>query len=133
MANQDGILKNTGMQRMNIKVAGGYNLTDKLKVNTSINYSNNLIEGTELPWWGTFAIPPSYNLKGKPTHVPGDPFQQINFRGQHDNFYWAMENNYSENRTSRTFGNLSFDYTPFDWLSVNYRIGLDEYTTQNKT
>ncbi|MBI0397246.1 SusC/RagA family TonB-linked outer membrane protein [Cyclobacterium marinum] len=132
MANQDGILKNTGMQRMNIKVAGGYNLTDKLKVNTSINYSNNLIEGTELPWWGTFAIPPSYNLKGKPTHVPGDPFQQINFRGQHDNFYWAMENNYSENRTSRTFGNLSFDYTPFDWLSVNYRIGLDEYTTQNK-
>ncbi|MEX2567152.1 MAG: SusC/RagA family TonB-linked outer membrane protein [Cyclobacteriaceae bacterium] len=132
MANQDGILENTGMQRINIKVAGGYDLTDKLKVNTSINYSNNLIEGAILPWWGTFAIPPSYNLKGKPTHEPGDPYKQINFRGQHDNYYWALENNYSENRTSRTFGNLSFNYQPLNWLTVDYRIGLDEYTTQNK-
>lgn len=133
IADQQGILDNSGMQRMNVKFAGGYDLSDKLRVSSSINYSNNLIEGANLPWWGTFAIPPSYNLKGKPTHELGDPFKQINFRGQHDNFYWALENNYSQNKTSRTFGNMSLDYTPTSWLSVNYRLGMDEYTTHNKS
>jgi TonB-linked SusC/RagA family outer membrane protein len=133
IADQQGILENTGMQRMNVKFAGGYDLSDKLRVNTSVNYSHNLIEGVNFPWWGTFAIPPSYNLRGKPTHEPGEPYKQINFRGQHDNFYWAMENNYSQNKTSRTFGNISFDYNPIDWLSVNYRLGMDEYTTNAKS
>jgi len=132
-ADQEGILDNTGMQKVNVKLAGGYDLSEKLRVNTSVNYSNTLIEGATLPWWATFAIPPSYNLKGKPTHEPGEPYKQINFRGQHDNFYWALENNYNRNKTTRTFGNISFDYTPLDWLSVNYRFGLDEYTTQAKS
>lgn len=133
IADQQGILDNSGMQRMNVKFAGGYDLSDKLRVSSSINYSNNLIEGANLPWWGTFAVPPSYNLKGKSTHEPGDPYKQINFRGQHDNFYWALENNYSQNKTSRTFGNMSLDYKPTSWLSVNYRLGMDEYTTHNKS
>src|SRR5690606_5261982 len=69
-ADQQGILDKSGMQRMNVKFAGGYDLSEKLRVNTSVNYANNLIEGASLPWWATFAIPPSYNLKGKPTHEP---------------------------------------------------------------
>lgn len=132
LTDQQGILDNTSMQRINVKFAGGYKLSDKLKVNTSINYSNNQVRGVELPWWATFAVPPSYDLKGKPTHVPGNPYQQINFRGQHDNFYWALENNSSVSTTGRTFGNMSFDYKPLSWLTFNYRLGLDEYSTTGK-
>ena len=132
-ADQKGILDNSGLQRMNVKFAGGYDLSDKLRVSSSINYANNVVDELSLPWWGTFAIPPSYNLKGKPTHVPGDPYQQINFRGQHDNFYWAMENNSIVDKTSRTFGNMNIDYKPFEWLSVNYRVGLDEFTNLRKS
>lgn len=132
LADQQGILRNSSMQRVNVKFAGGYHLSDKLKVNTSINYSNNKVHGVELPWWATFAVPPSYNLRGKPTHVPGSPYQQINFRGQHDNFYWALDNNSNVSNTSRTFGNMSFDYRPLSWLTFNYRLGLDEYATNQK-
>lgn len=132
-ADQKGILDNSGMRRTNLKFAGGSDLTDNLKISTSINYVNSVINRLSLPWWGTFAVPPSYNLKGKPTHVPGDPYQQINFRGQHDNFYWAMKHNSMDDRTSRMFGNMNIVYTPLEWLSVNYRVGLDEYTTQVKT
>ncbi len=128
-ADQQGILDNSGMQRMNVKLAGGYDLSDKLRVNTSINYANNTVDIVDLPWWATFSVPPSYNLKGTPTHVPGNHYQQINFRGQHDNLYWAIENNDWERKTARTFGNISFDYRPLDWLSFNYRLGMDEYTT----
>jgi hypothetical protein len=63
----------------------------------------------------------------------GDPYKQINFRGQHDNFYWAMEHNYTDDKTSRVFGNMHIDYSPVDWLSVNYRVGLDEFTNHEKT
>ncbi|ODS86344.1 MAG: hypothetical protein ABS46_01230 [Cytophagaceae bacterium SCN 52-12] len=129
---QEGILSGFNMQRINLKFAGGYDISDKLKVNTSVSYSNTSTRSVDLPWWGTFAVPVSYNLKGKPTHVPGDPFRQINFRGQHDNYYWALENNYANQNTARTFGNVSFDYKPLDWLKVNYRIGLDEFATIGK-
>ncbi len=130
---QEGILPNSGMQRINTKFAGSYHLSNQLTVGTSINYTNNIVEQVgDVPWWATFSVPPTYNLRGKPTHEPGNRFQQINFRGQHDNLYWALENNYADTRTSRTFGNINFDYNPFDWLSVNYRVGLDEFTTDRK-
>ena len=129
---QEGILKNSGLQRINAKFAGSYSLSDQLKVNTSVNYANNTVERVDVPWWGTFSVPPTYNLRGKPTHQPDDPFDQINFRGQHDNLYWALENNYVDTRTSRIFGNINLDYRPLDWLSFNYRLGLDEYTTDRK-
>lgn len=132
VADQEGILQNSGMRRMNLKVAGGYDLTENLRVSTSINYVNSHIDRLSLPWWGTFAVPPSYNLKGKPTHEPGDPYKQINFRGQHDNFYWAMKHNYTDDNTSRIFGNMNIDYSPVDWLAVNYRVGLDEFTNHEK-
>ena len=136
-ADQEGIVENTDMQRINLKVAGGYDITDKLRIGTSINYVNNIINrypdsGGSSLFYAAFFTPPSYNLKGKPTHEPGEPYKQINFRGQHDNIYWALENNYIQNKTSRTFGNINFDYNPLEWLSVNYRIGLDEYTTTAK-
>ncbi len=131
-ANQEGILDNSDMQRINVKLAGGYDLADNLRVSSSINFVKNEVNRVDLPWWGTFSVPPSYNLAGKPTHEPGDPYQQINFRGQHDNLYWALDNNYINEKTARTFGNIFFDYSPLEWLSVNYRIGLDEYTTNIK-
>ena len=130
---QEGILKNSGLQRINAKFAGSYSLSDQLKVSTSVNYANNTVNRVgDMPWWATFSVPPTYNLRGKPTHEPDDRFHQINYRGQHDNLYWALENNYVDTRTSRIFGNVNLDYRPLDWLSFNYRLGLDEYTTDRK-
>src|SRR5690606_35470551 len=132
-ADQQGILNNSAMQRVNAKFAGSYSLSDKLRVGSSVNYSQNKVDRSNLLMWATFAVPPSYNLKGKPTHDPNDPYRQFNFRGQHDNFYWAMANNYVDDRTSRVFGNVNFDYAPTGWLSVNYRLGLDQYDNQVKS
>jgi len=133
----EGIMKNTGMQRMNMKVAGDYDLYDNFRISTSINLTNSHIDeqptGTGSGWWSAFAVPISYNLAEKPTHVPGNPYQQINFRGAHDNLIWMNENNYRDNETSRILGNLNLNYNPLDWLMVNYRIGLDGYTNNVKT
>jgi TonB-linked SusC/RagA family outer membrane protein len=132
VTDQSGIIENSGMQRMNLKVAGAYDLSENLRIGTSVNYAYSVIDALSLPWWATFSVPPSYDIKAKPTHVPGDPYKQINFRGQHDNFFWAMKHNYIDNKTSRLFGNINLNYTPVDWLSVNYRVGLDEFTTRAK-
>ncbi len=42
-----------------------------------------------------------------------------------------MKDNSQVQNTSRTFGNINFDYRPLDWLSINYRIGLGESATTN--
>lgn len=130
--NQEGILDKFSMERANIKFAGQYELAESLTIGTSISYSNTNRTTVDVPWWGTFAIPVSYNLKGKPYHDPGDPYKQINFRGQHANFYWALENNLDRSKTARTFGNISLDYNPFHWLKVNYRLGLDNFNDSGK-
>jgi TonB-linked SusC/RagA family outer membrane protein len=134
---QSGIMKTTGMQRLNVSVSGGYDLFDDLRISTSMNLVNTQIDdqptsGTS-GWWAVFAVPRSYDLAGKPTHVPGNPYQQINFRGQHDNLYWLLDNNYIDNETSRFLGNLNFTYTPLDWLAVDYRVGMDGYTNRVET
>lgn len=137
LTDQTGIIENSSMERMNVKFAGGYDLAENFKISTSINYANNLVNripsGPSSDWWGFINAPPSYDLAGKPIHKPGNPYQQINFRGQHDNLYWMVKNNYSDDRTSRTFGNINLNYKPLDWVSVNYMFGLDEYTNNVKT
>ena len=80
------------------------------------------------------AAPPSYNLKGIPYHVPGDPYTQIYYRSlTFDNPYWVQYNNTFNEGTDRFFGNTYLQYTTQlaedHKLTVKYQLGADVYTT----
>ena len=136
---QTGIVPTTDLDRVSVKLAGDYDISKKIKVGTSVNYSTYNSNGTSQGggnssvFYAAFDTPPSYDLKGKPTHVEGNEYQQINFRGSHDNIYWAVKHNKMESETSSLIGSIDFDYSPANWLNFNYRAGIEEVTVNGTT
>lgn len=138
LTDQSGIALNTGMNRFNGKLSGENLLSDNFTVGYSANYSRSNIDklsgANDGSLTGVLAAPPSYNLKGYPAHVPGNPYQQIYFRGgSFDNSYWIPDNNTFNEKTDRFFGNAFVNYAAnlADGmkLSIQYRAGADTYST----
>ena len=135
---QDGIALNTGMNRWNAKANADLKLNEKWSTGFSTNFSTNVIDkltgANDGSLAGVVAAPSSYNLKGIPSNVPGDPYSQIYYRSlTFDNPYW-IENNHTFNEaTDRFFGNGFISYaTPLAEdmnLTVRYQVGIDSYST----
>ena len=135
---QIGVIPSTGMDRYTAKVGGDFKLSDKLVIGATANFSNlkitKLPNGSNLsnPLFTTYYAPRSYDLWGIPYEDPTDPNKQIHYRGSFDNPRWALAHNSFAEQTNRTFGSANASYKIADWLSVNYRIGEDFYTTEGK-
>lgn len=133
-SDQEGIVPKTNFKRLGASIGGDYKITDKLGISTTVNYSNYTINsfreegGSGSLFYAAYGAPPSYDLKHKPTHVEGNPYQQINFRGQHDNIYWVLDNSGDWTNRSSVIGSVGLQYNPESWLNLSYRIGLDEAT-----
>jgi hypothetical protein len=50
----------------------------------------------------------------------------------YDNPFWVANKITNNADVSRTFGNVAANYTPFDWLEVNYTLGAD-YSADERT
>lgn len=139
--NQKGIVENTGMERYNAKMNGNLKLNSYFSTGFSGNFVASKIkkqsganDGLMATLWGA---PPSYDMKGIPSHAAGDPYTQVHFRSlTFDNPYWAVENNEFSERSQRFFGNayLRFEYPIKDNMKVDvkYQLGVDAYTTSYK-
>lgn len=135
--NQQGIVSGTDFKRFTLKFGGTFDLNPKLKVGASANLSTSNSNG--VPPYGNsnlfyaaFFTPPTYNLKDKPISIPGNPYQQINYRSAHDNIYWSLAHNSNRNDRTRVFGNFFANYKPSDWLSLNFRLGNDFFANTRK-
>lgn len=135
---QEGIALNTGMDRINAKAAAETKLNDYFTLGFSANYAiteiDKLSGANDGSLAGVLGAPPSYDLKGIPFHIPGDPYSQIYYRSlTFDNPYWVVDNNTFNEKTNRFFGNSYLQYitTLADGLNLNvkYQLGLDNYTT----
>lgn len=135
---QEGIALNTGMNRVNAKAAAESKLNDHFTLGFSANYATTEIDklsgANDGSLAGVLGAPASYDLKGIPFHVPGDPYTQIYYRSlTFDNPYWVAENNTFNEKTGRFFGNSYLQYatalTDALNLNVKYQFGLDSYTT----
>lgn len=135
---QEGIALNTGMNRINAKAAAETKLTDHFTLGFSANYAiteiDKLSGANDGSLAGVLGAPASYDLKGIPSHVQGDPYTQVFFRGlTFDNPYWVADNNTFNEKTDRFFGNSYLQYatslTDGLNLDVKYQLGLDNYTT----
>ncbi len=135
---QTGIALNTGMKRWNAKVSAERKLNKSFTTGFSANYANTDVDkltgANDGSLAGVLSAPVSYNLKGIPYHVPGDPYQQIYYRSlTFDNPYWIEENNTFNEKTNRFFGNAYLQYrTELQKdmnLTVKYQLGVDNFTT----
>ncbi|MDX2432623.1 MAG: SusC/RagA family TonB-linked outer membrane protein, partial [Bacteroides sp.] len=132
---QNGIIETTGMVRNNAKFNGFFDLSDKWTASVSANVSNVDIDkipgGSNLanPLFTVYFAPRSYDLTNKPYEHVDDPYMQYHYRFAMDNPYWALKHNSYKEITNRFFGNAAIGYQPFEWMRINYRIGLDRFLT----
>jgi TonB-linked SusC/RagA family outer membrane protein len=136
---QDGIVPATGMDRWNAKASAerkfGRNFSAGFSTNFSKTDIDKLPSANDASLAGVLSAPSSYNLKGYPYFVPGDPYTQIYYRSvaSFDNPLWCAEHTVFSEKTDRFFGNGYINYSArlseSMNLKVRYQLGLDSYTT----
>jgi TonB-linked SusC/RagA family outer membrane protein len=135
--NQNGIVPNTSWNRTSIRFNGGANLSKVLKLNTSINFinsgGNRALQGPGLfGGSGGFFVsmifwPKNDNMKdwqspdGTRRRLLASVTEDI------DNPYFTLNRNTFTDNVDRLLGNVNLVYEPVEWLSVNYRFGIDTY------
>ncbi len=145
---QKGILPNSEIDKNTLSFSAGYDVTDKLKVTSSVNYVYTEALGRYgtgydgrnpnqvFRQWYNVGVnmddqklaydQTGLNLSWNP-YGPGDP---ANAAQPHyaDNFYFSRYENYSTDNRSRIFGNIVADYELTDWLNVVGRVTTDRYS-----
>jgi len=126
---EEGILPNTKYDKTNIRFKGGYKVTDKFNINSSISYTNS--GGTRgnggdksvfssLSYYsGTFPINDWQNSNGS----------QRNYSfGVIDNPRYFLETSNLKDDVNRWVGNVSLNWAPKDWINVTYAAQVDNFS-----
>ncbi len=132
---QKGIIETTGMIRNNAKFNGNFVLGNRWSASVSANVSSVNIDkipgGSNLsnPLFTVYFAPRTYDMTNKPFEHDSNPYNQYHYRFAMDNPYWALKHSNYNEVTDRFFGNAAINFQPFDWMKINYRIGLDRFLT----
>ena len=131
---QKGTVPTTAYKRHSVFAKYTTRFTEKFNSTFQFNYVNSdndrLPEGyvLESPLWTVLTAPVSYNLQPS---LNADGTQRL-FRYSRNNPYWVLDNIYNRAAVNRFIPVMTFNYTPFSWLSVTERIGADIYSEQDK-
>lgn len=150
---QDGIVPNTGYDKTTFRFNGDRkygNLTVAANVAFSVSGTDKTLTSSGL--WDSggkggngameavYAWPRSedmslyQNADGSKYRI----FQNLDPDNQNlvsdiDNPFWIINKNKMWDKTNRFTGSIAPSYKVADWLNINYRIGLDRYTTDDYT
>lgn len=120
----EGVLPFTDYQNVSARLNAEARVSDKIKIGGNFNYINsggnryNADRFNEmLSYWS-----PRWDVTD---YVKPDG--TMNTYGN-DNPIYAAATNQLEDEVNRFIGGLTFGYTPTDWLTFSYRIGLDTYS-----
>ena len=137
---QDGVIPSTGMNRWGARGLVDWKINSQWNTGFSMNYSSSKITSAPGANDGImnviYSAPAEYDLKGIPSHVPGDITQQVLFRStSFTNPYWWADHNEYRQHTNRAFGNAYLEFQPnLNWgdnFSLKFReqAGLDIWTS----
>jgi TonB-linked SusC/RagA family outer membrane protein len=132
---QTGIVPNTDQRRNTFAINGGYSLTDKLKVNTSVNYIYTKSDNRPVISYGNESVVYTWIWEGR--QVRTDNMRDYWVKGQegtqpftynyqfNDNPYYTVYENLNGLLRNRILGqiNLAYQFTPE--LSLLLRTGMD--------
>lgn len=147
---EDGYINNNTLAKNNFTVNATTELNKKLTLSASIQYVHNNSTGTPTgnarsnPLFDGMTLPRTYNLANYPfetaaglnniptSRVPNSLYTYYNILGT-DNPLWSIKYVLYNQKIDRAIGNVGLDYKILDWLSANYKIGIDQYTNVSKT
>jgi TonB-linked SusC/RagA family outer membrane protein len=139
---ENGYIKNNELSRNNLSIGGTANISSKLTLNGTFSYvktdfttppvaaglgSNS--DGGPSVFANIFYTPRNINLSGWPTTNPVTK-APIYYRNNNSitNPYWLLDNSAETSDVNRFLTNVSANYKLADWLSLTYRLGLDNFT-----
>jgi len=135
--NQTGTIPNTDLKRNTIAMNGGINVTDKLTVNSAINYQRTESGNRPSISYGTESLMYLWIWYGRQVNtrslrnywMPGlEGIQQFNYNyNYHDNPYFNVYENTNGQMKDRIFGNVMATYKFTPKLTLMVRTGLDTY------
>ncbi|RYY30985.1 MAG: SusC/RagA family TonB-linked outer membrane protein [Chitinophagaceae bacterium] len=123
---QKGIMPFTDYRNLSAKVGGQFKFSDKIQMNTSLNYikSGGRRGNADLynemltyfsPRWDIWDYK---NPNGTQNTIEGSG---------NDNPVYVMEQTHYEDDVDRIIANANFIYSPVKWLDISYRAGVDLY------
>ena len=135
---QDGVIEGPqAYNRTTVRLRAGHAFRDDLRVSANFSYANSSgdfiqqgsnISGIQL---GALRTPANFNnlpyLNDDGLHRSyrtQDPTSVTERRG-YDNPFWISNEISNTANVGRTFGNVNAQYTPLNWLEVNYILGSD--------
>ena len=135
-----GITPNNTFNRRTINLGFNYNLSSKLNVTGTINYSNEFNKNPPQLAQQDFSTPtvvytmansmPFDVMDANKYDANGDEFVWSRFRNR-TNPYFTMERKFENIQRDRVFGNIALKYNLTDWLYVQGRVGQD-YWSRNQ-
>lgn len=132
---QDGVMPNNSLDRTNIALNAGAQITDRFRADGRVSYNQNIINNR--PGVGYSAANPMQQLTqwfGRQVDIDrlrdyeteeGGPFNwNYNY---HDNPFWLQYENTNRQQRDRVTGQIELNYDFADWLSLTARTGSDFY------
>jgi TonB-linked SusC/RagA family outer membrane protein len=121
---QNGTIPFTWYQDISARVNGKLKFSDKFSMGTSLYYINtdgNFYDANRfnenLSYWS-----PRWDVRD---YKKPDGTQKT--YGNNNAWYSAATSKFRSN-VDRLIGNVNFNYTPFQWLTATYKLGMDYYS-----
>ncbi len=133
---QGSVVPKAGLDRINLAGATTAQVTNWLKTDLTMTYSNTnndqAYKGDGGPLIGLLLWPQTDNAKDWLT-ASGTRrrLTTLATSGETDNPYFSVNKNKINSKTGRLISNLGFTLTPFSWGSIKSNIGSDSYTNEN--
>lgn len=125
---QRGVIPFSDWDRTTAKLAGTVKFSPKFNVSGSMNYINS--GGNRVPhdrfmermvYWAVTQDVRDYEKADGTMKTYGNV----------NPLYDAKYSTFTDN-VNRIIGNINLGYSPFNWLSINYRVGIDYYSDQRE-
>lgn len=128
----EGIVPNNTFGKTTVKFSGNKQVIQNLTVGATANFIHStgerLQKGSNLSgiMLGLMRTPPNFDNSYKFQLPDGS---QRSYQGGigYDNPYWTSNRIKYRDVVNRIIGNLNIAWTASDWLSFNYRIGIDNW------
>jgi len=146
---QKGTMPNTDQKSINLGMNTSYKLSDKLRVDASVNYVD--LSNDNLPQQGNSMRNPllefnSWFGRQLDMNYLKDHYEDIvmyngeytaynwmmDYPDQHNNPYWLAYKNTMQRNRNRTFGNIAATYTIASGIELMARVGTDFFAETRK-
>jgi len=124
--NQDGIMPFTDYRNYSAKVGGDFKISEKLRFGTSLNYikSGGRRQNADRYNENLTYFAPRWDIWD---YIKPDGSQKTIVGSDNWNPIYILYGTHYVDDVDRIISNSNITYSPFKWLDVSYRFGIDHY------